>query len=145
MHVFVTKNGENLFVIAEVLIILRRRRVSANCFHASNSFKMGHISSSSGSSSSSSLSGSSSDSLSSSSVSSSSETTPDSGAEIVKTYNLKVDEIKVILELYANVQGNSCENEDEYIGLEYGIILACHYQLYAKFPLMMSGFSEFAV
>ena len=71
--------------------------------------------------------------------------TPHSGAEIMKMDHLKVDEIEVRLVLYPKVEGNSCENEDNYKGLEHGIILTSCYELYAKFPLMKSGFSKFAV
>ena len=114
-------------------------------FFASNGFKMEEDPSSSGSSSSSSSSGSSSDSSSSNLVSSLSKTNPGSGAEIMKMDDLKVDEIEVKLEPYLKLEGNSGENKDKYIGLEHGIISACHFQLYAKFSLMMSGFGEFAV
>ena len=71
--------------------------------------------------------------------------TPYSGAEIMKMDDLKVDEIEVKLDPYPKVKGNSCENEDDYIGLEHGIVLACGYELYAKFCLMKSGFGKFAV
>ena len=121
---------------------LRRRKVSEIYFCASNSFKMGDNSPSSPSSSSSSSSQLSSDplSLSSDSLSTSSDSPEE---QIMKMDESKVDEIKVKVEPYLKLEDD--ENEDVYQGLEHGIVSACRNTLYAKFSLMMSAFSEFAV
>ena len=72
-------------------------------------------------------------------------TTHGSGEEIVEMDDLKVDEIEVKVDLYPKLEGNSGENENEYTGQEPIIIQVCCNQLYTKFPLIKSAFSEFAV
>ena len=140
--VSITKTGENLFVIAEVLIFLRRRGFLW-FFCASNGFKMGDNPSSSGSLSSSSSSGPSSDSSSSHSVSSFGDTDPCFGTETGKMDECDDDvgwswihiqkwkatwlQIMMIIKVWSI------------------IVLDCHCELYTKFPLMKSAFGKFAV
>ena len=127
------------------MLIFSKKKEGFCEFFASNGFKMGDSSSSSGSLSSSSSSGSSSDSLSSDSVSSClRDTGPHFGTGTSKM-DESDDDVERILNLYPKVESNRVMNDEDYKGLEYPIILDCHHELYTKFPSMKSEFGKFAV